>query len=61
MQKERSIMYKSIRDFFDSRDYLEVFTPTLSPDLIPEPTIQNFETTSCKWFSFNLSNIKLFS
>ena len=43
-QKDRSRMYRAIRDFFDSRDYLEVFTPTLSPTLIPEPTIQNFET-----------------
>ena len=53
-QKERSLMYKSIRDFFDSRNYLEVFTPTLSPDLIPEPTIQNFETRFINEFEGNL-------
>ncbi|MGH4037855.1 MAG: amino acid--tRNA ligase-related protein [Sphaerochaeta sp.] len=43
--RSRSKMYSSIRSFFDSRDYLEVDTPTLSPDLIPEPTIENFSTT----------------
>ena len=53
-QKERSIMYKAIREFFDSKDYLEVFTPTLSPDLIPEPTIQNFETNFINEFAGNL-------
>ncbi|MDY4067899.1 amino acid--tRNA ligase-related protein, partial [Bullifex sp.] len=53
-QKERSIMNKTIREFFDSKDYLEVFTPTLSPDLIPEPTIQNFETKFINEFAGNL-------
>ena len=53
-QKERSLMNKAIRDFFDSRDYLEVFTPTLSPDLIPEPTIQNFETRFINEFEGSL-------
>lgn len=43
-QSDRSLMNRRIRDFFDSRGYLEIFTPTLSPTLIPEPTIQNFET-----------------
>ncbi len=43
--KKRSELYKSIRNFFDSRKYLEVETPTLSPDLIPEATIDNFATT----------------
>lgn len=40
----RSQLNRSIRTFFDQRNYLEVETPTLSPDLIPEPTIQNFST-----------------
>lgn len=43
-QKDRSGMYRRIRDFFDSRGYVEIFTPTLSPTLIPEPSIQNFQT-----------------
>ena len=44
LQKKRSIMNKKIRDFFDSKDYIEVFTPTLSDTLIPEVNIQNFQT-----------------
>jgi elongation factor P--(R)-beta-lysine ligase len=34
-----------IRDFFNSRGYLEVETPLLSPALIPETAIEIFETT----------------
>jgi lysyl-tRNA synthetase class 2 len=40
----RSQLNRSIRTFFDQKLYLEVETPTLSPDLIPEPTIENFAT-----------------
>lgn len=40
----RSRLYRSIRSFLDGRSYTEVDTPTLSPDLIPEPTIENFAT-----------------
>lgn len=43
--KNRSKLFSSIRHFFDDKDYIEVDTPTLSPDLIPEPTIENFATT----------------
>lgn len=43
--KNRSLLYGSIRRFFDQRGYLEVETPTLSPDLIPEATIDDFGTT----------------
>lgn len=42
---QRSELYANIRKFFAQRNYLEVETPTLSPDLIPEPTIDNFATT----------------
>ena len=43
-QRKRSLLYRNIRAFFDSRGYMEVFTPTLSDSLIPEPTIRNFST-----------------
>jgi len=42
----RSRLYSDIRAYFTDRNYLEVETPTLSPDLIPEATIDNFGT----WF-----------
>lgn len=43
--ESRAKLYKNIRKFFDDRNYLELETPTLSPDLIPEATIDNFATT----------------
>ena len=43
-QKYRSKLYNNIRSFFTEKNYLEVFTPTLSPYLIPEPTIKVFGT-----------------
>ncbi len=42
--KNRSILYNNIRKFFNDKGYLEVDTPTLSPTLIPEATIDNFST-----------------
>ena len=42
----RSRLYAGIRRYFTDKGYLEVETPTLSPDLIPEATIDNFGT----WF-----------
>ena len=41
----RSRLYSNIRSYFTARGYLEVETPTLSADLIPEATIDNFGTT----------------
>lgn len=42
---ERSRLFSNMRRYFDEHDYIEVDTPLLSPDLIPEPTIENFATT----------------
>lgn len=41
----RSALLRRMRAFFDERGYTEVDTPSLSPDLIPEATIQDFKTT----------------
>lgn len=46
-------MYGKIRKFFDERNYLEVFTPSLSDSLIPESTIQCFETEFINEFEGN--------
>jgi lysyl-tRNA synthetase class 2 len=43
--KERHRIIKGVRDFFDSRGYLEVDTPLLAPHLIPETCLEVFETT----------------
>ena len=40
----RSEVNKQIRGFFDGRNFLEVDTPLLSPDLIPESSISWFST-----------------
>lgn len=48
--KMRSALNKYIRLFFESRDYLEVETPLLSPDLIPESNIEVFKSTSLSPF-----------
>ncbi len=42
--KARSIINGSIRNFFTEKGYLEVETPVLSPFLIPEASIEVFET-----------------
>lgn len=43
-QRLRSEMLMNIREYFIGKEYLEVSTPTLSPYLIPEPTIKTFRT-----------------
>ncbi|GHT90154.1 elongation factor P--(R)-beta-lysine ligase [Spirochaetia bacterium] len=42
--RERSRIFRLIRSFFDTRNYLEVDTPLLAPDLIPETCLEVFET-----------------
>ena len=42
--QERARIIRHIRSFFDSRAYLELDTPLLSPDLIPESCLEVFET-----------------
>ncbi|MBO8436279.1 MAG: elongation factor P--(R)-beta-lysine ligase [Spirochaetes bacterium] len=42
--RKRSELLMNIKQYFIGKDYLEVSTPTLSPYLIPEPTIKAFST-----------------
>jgi lysyl-tRNA synthetase class 2 len=43
--EERARIIREIRSFFDRRNYLEVDTPILAPDLIPESCLEVFETS----------------
>ena len=44
MLRERARIIRLVRSFFDERGYLELDTPLLSPDLIPESCLEVFET-----------------
>jgi lysyl-tRNA synthetase class 2 len=44
LQKRASVI-KHTRSFFESKNYLELDTPLLSPDLIPESCLEVFETS----------------
>jgi lysyl-tRNA synthetase class 2 len=44
MLRERARIIRQARAFFDSKNYLELDTPLLSPDLIPESCLEVFET-----------------
>jgi lysyl-tRNA synthetase class 2 len=41
---KRARIIRRVREFFDHKDYLEVDTPLLSPNLIPETCLEVFET-----------------
>jgi len=44
MLQKRASVIRQTRSFFDNRDYLELDTPLLSGDLIPESCLEVFET-----------------
>jgi lysyl-tRNA synthetase class 2 len=44
MLQERARIIRQVRSFFDAKNYLELDTPLLSPDLIPESCLEVFET-----------------
>ena len=44
MLQRRAAIIRNVRSFFDSRNYLELDTPLLSPDLIPESCLEVFKT-----------------
>ena len=41
---QRSKIISSLRDFFSQKDFLEVDTPALSKNLIPETCLEVFKT-----------------
>jgi lysyl-tRNA synthetase class 2 len=40
----RAAVFREIRSFFDRKNFLEVDTPVLAPDLIPETCLEVFRT-----------------
>ena len=42
--KKRASFVQGLRNFFIENDYLEVETPALCPYLLPEPSIEVFDT-----------------
>ena len=44
MLKKRAAIIKQIRSFFDKKNYLELDTSLLAPDLIPESCLEVFQT-----------------
>jgi lysyl-tRNA synthetase class 2 len=45
MLQERARIIRQVRSFFDNKGYLELDTPLLSPNLIPESCLEVFETS----------------
>ncbi len=52
--RKRSELLMNIRGYFIGKDYLEVYTPSLAPALIPEPSIKVFETEFINEFTGSL-------
>jgi len=48
MLRERARIIRQVRSFFNAKNYLELDTPLLSPDLIPESCLEVFETKRIK-------------
>lgn len=48
LSRDKSKFYQAIRNFFNHQDYVEVETPILSAELIPESAIEVFKT---EWVS----------
>jgi len=44
MLRKRAAIIRRVRSFFDRKNYLELDTPLLSPDLIPESCLEVFQT-----------------
>ena len=44
VRRSRGKLFREIRGFFASEEYLEVDTPALAPSIVPEPEIEIFET-----------------
>jgi lysyl-tRNA synthetase class 2 len=44
MLERRASIIRQVRSFFDDKKYLELDTPLLAPDLIPESCLEVFET-----------------
>ena len=44
MLQKRAAIIRNVRSFFDDKNYLELDTPLLSQDLIPESCLEVFET-----------------
>jgi lysyl-tRNA synthetase class 2 len=45
MLQERARIIRQVRAFFDAENYLELDTPLLAPDLIPESCLEVFQTS----------------
>jgi lysyl-tRNA synthetase class 2 len=44
MLQRRAAIIRQVRSFFDGKNYLELDTPLLAPDLIPESCLEVFQT-----------------